>query len=371
MATTLSTQLPTRSEKSPGRLRIRRARSLDEVDAWEDAWRAMRTEVAYPLSQFSWTRACLSTFSDDGVPHLVAAARRQRLVALAPLVNKRHNGVCRLFLAGVSQLYEPMDFAWTENKALARLARSLVRSGTPLVLERIAADSPTVHLLKRAYRGRAIVITRPQATCPYIALDESWFEPDARLNSGRRSDLRRARRKAEQMGQVTTEIHTPDLDELPELLDTAFEVEARSWKGEAGTALNHDAQRAVFYRQYAEAACIEGILRICFLRIGDRVAAMQLAVEHGDGFWLLKVGYDAHFAQCSPGMLLMRDTIRYAAEAGLRSYEFLGRAETWTEVWTQTEHPYVSLRVYPLGVRGLTALAADGVVALYRRWRKK
>ncbi len=167
---------------------------------------------------------------------------------------------------------------------------------------------------------------------------------------------------------MTTEIHTPDLDDLAALVDTAFAVEANSWKGETGTALAHDALRAVFYRQYFEEACTEGILRICFLRIGDRVAAMQLAVEQGGGFWLLKVGYDARFAGCSPGILLMRDTIRYAAEAGLKRYEFLGRAEAWTRVWTSTERPCVSLRVYPVGIRGLAALASD-VVARLRQSR--
>ena len=98
---------------------------------------------------------------------------------------------------------------------------------------------------------------------------------------------------------------------------------------------------------------------------------MQLAVEQGGGFYLLKVGYDAQFAGCSPGLLLMRDTIRYAVEAGLTSYEFLGRAEAWTRMWTTTEHANVSLRVYPLGVRGLSALAIDVAVALYKRWRQK
>jgi hypothetical protein len=66
----------------------------------------------------------------------------------------------------------------------------------------------------------------------------------------------------------------------------------------------------------------------------------------------------------------MRDTIRYAAEAGVKSYEFLGRAESWTRVWTETEHAYVSLRVYPLGARGLAALTADAVATTYHRWRK-
>jgi CelD/BcsL family acetyltransferase involved in cellulose biosynthesis len=96
---------------------------------------------------------------------------------------------------------------------------------------------------------------------------------------------------------------------------------------------------------------------------------MQLALEQGRGFWLLKVGYDQRFAPCSPGQLLLRDTIRYAVEAGLESFEFLGGAESWTEVWTKAEHQYVSVRVYPLGVRGMAALAADAAATAYQRWR--
>ena len=39
-------------------------------------------------------------------------------------------------------------------------------------------------------------------------------------------------------------------------------IEANSWKGDAGTALAHDRQRAEFFRHYAHAAAREGILRI-------------------------------------------------------------------------------------------------------------
>ncbi len=371
MATALSTQLTGTSDATSGTLLFRRANSLDEIDALEEPWREMGRQVGYPLAQFSWTRTCASAFACETTPHVLAGLRQNKLVALAPLESKRLHGIRRLLLIGVSELFEPMDLAWTDERALERIIAALARSGSPLFLQRLPADSLSLQELKRVYRRRAIVITRPQPACPFIALDESWLEPEQHLNSGRRGDLRRARRKAERLGAVTTQIRTPDLDELPELLDTAFEVEGNSWKGGAGTALVHDVHRAVFYRQFSEAACVEGILRICFLRIGDRVAAMQLALEQGGGFWLLKVGYDQRFAQCSPGQLLLRDTIRYAVEAGLESYEFLGSAESWTEVWTKTKHPYVSVRVYPLGLRGMAALAADAAVTAYRRWRKK
>jgi hypothetical protein len=59
----------------------------------------------------------------------------------------------------------------------------------------------------------------------------------------------------------------------------------------------------------------------------------------------------------------MRETIHYAAAAGLRTYEFLGRAESWTTVWTSQERSTVTVRVFPFTPRGLAALSADALAA--------
>lgn len=346
------------------------AYTLDEVDALDDAWRQLEPHTASPLGHFNWVRAALRAFEENTQPHIVAVSHEGRLRALAPLVSIRVRGIRRLKLAGVRELHEPADLLWDDAAALRRLVVSIARRGAPLALDRIPVDSAAIGELRRCYRWRAIVLTRPRQSCPYIELDESWVEPESHLNAGRRSDLRRARRRAEQLGPVTTEIHTPSLKELSYLVDTALAVEARSWKGETGTALIHDPHRAAFYRRYFEAACVDGTLRICFLRIGDHVAASQVAVEESGGFWLLKVGYDQRFAASSPGMLLLRETIRYAAEAGLKTYEFLGTAESWTRAWTTTERQCISLRVYPLGLRGMSALAVDLAAGGYKKWKK-
>ncbi len=263
-----------------------------------------------------------------------------------------------------------MDLVAHDNESLAALAKALARLNEPLLLERLPANSPAIEELKNACRGRALVVERPSANCPYITLDASWIEAEKHLNSGRRSDLRRAARKAEQLGEVTNEIIQPLAGEVDRLFDEAVAIEARSWKGDAGTALAHDPRRAAFYRQYAHAACAAGVLRMCFLRIAGRGIAMQMAVQQGGAFWLLKVGYDAEFSACSPGLLLMRETIGHAAKAGLASYEFLGRAESWTKVWTDQERQTVGLRIYPFGLGGLAALTVDAAAALTARWRK-
>jgi CelD/BcsL family acetyltransferase involved in cellulose biosynthesis len=105
------------------------------------------------------------------------------------------------------------------------------------------------------------------------------------------------------------------------------------------------------------------------LRIDGRAAAVQLAVETADGFWLLKLGYDERFARCSPGSLLLRETIRYAATRGLRSYEFLGSAESWIRPWTETARPCVRLDAYPFERSGVGMLATDAAAAAGRRLR--
>ncbi len=221
-------------------------------------------------------------------------------------------------------------------------------------------------------------MTRPQRPSPYIALDESWLTPDHRLALAARDELAQARHVAEQFGPVSTEIHTPDLRELAELLDTAIDVESRTAApaakdlgflasvriGGATVPLARDPQQMVFYRQYARAACIDGTLRICFLRLGDAVAAMQLAVEQADAFWLLRSGFDARFADAAPSQLLTHETIRYAAEAGLQSYEFGNVVDQWTGSWTTTGHDCVSLRTYPFGFRGVAAVAMDHFAGL-------
>lgn len=121
------------------------------------------------------------------------------------------------------------------------------------------------------------------------------------------------------------------------------------------------------YRENAAAACDQGILRLCFLRIGGNTAAVQLAIEYNERIWILKIGYREQYARCSPGNLVTMHTIRYAAESRLRSYEFLGTVEPWTRVWTVQERPCISVRAYPMGLLGASVLIKD---TLKSAWKK-
>jgi CelD/BcsL family acetyltransferase involved in cellulose biosynthesis len=351
-----SAQQPTSSAAA-----IRIIQGLDSLDGLAHAWDLLATQSGSPMQGYAWYRACAATFATDWKSYVVTVGSQPHITAIAPLV-RRQNGRGRLELLG-DELGEPVDFVFAERSALIPLAEALAQSGLPLLLKRVPADSPLVAALRSACRWRGVVVSLPAIGSPWIALDAGWTSPESRVTSSMRSHLKRARRLAEKIGPVTCEVLSPTPDELVPLLEEAFRVEAAGWKGRLGSALACDTARGVFFRRYAALAAQKGILRLCFLRIGGQAAAMQFAVEDGHRFWLLKIGYDESFARCSPGSLLTQETVRYAAGRGLRSYEFLGIVEPWTQRWTRLVRPYVSVRVYPAGGKGMAVLATDVIVA--------
>ena len=332
-------------------------RGLSGLDRLRPIWDAIPAPWASPMQSIDWVRTWAEVygFADD-LEILVAGQDPD--VAIAPLFRSRRDGQ-RLEFVGPDELGEAMDFLGSDPACVAGLAAALARSRLPLRFWRVPADSPVVEALRDVYRWRGIIHIQPTAGCPSLPLDETWADPERHLDARRRSNIRRARRIAEAMGSVTCEVLSPHTAEVGRLLEEAYAVEASGWKGRRGSALAQEVLAGEFFRRYAAAASERGTLRLCLLRINGRAAAMKLGALAGNRFWLLKTGYSEAFERCSPGALLMLETIRYAAQSGLRSYEFLGADEPWVRHWTQYQRPCVSIRAYPFSARGAAALARD------------
>ena len=343
-------------------LNIVAAKNLKLLDDVAEKWGEVASSVPSPMLDYSWARACLETLYKEDEFHLVRTESQSGLSAIAPLI-KRRNGLPRLILIGSDELFEPMDLFYADLSSLDRLATALVEIGLPIDLFPLPASSPAIESIKRAYRGRGVVLCRAADTSPVIRIDGSGRDPEQYLNAGRRSDLRRMRRRAEKLGTVTTEICVPRRDEVDALLDEAFSVELKSWKGRAGTALASDARLGDFFRRYAAAATEAGLLRIFLLRIAGKAAAMQIAVERNGTLWLLKMGHDEVFRKCAPGQLLMLDVLRNAVVRGLSSIE-LGTTDEWSRAWTKETREYVSVRAYPANAIGAAVFAVDAARSL-------
>jgi CelD/BcsL family acetyltransferase involved in cellulose biosynthesis len=339
--------------------RVRLIHEIRKLEELAEDWQALADDSA-PMQQFIWSRVAAEVFDARARLNVLAVAQGDRLRAIAPLV-LRGRILPRWELIGAAELSEPSDLIYRDQEGLCELLAVLARRAVPLYIPRVFADSRLIEAIRGAYRRRGMVIVRPAPGCPRIPLDDSWREPERKVSPTRRSDLRRRGRIAESIGPVQYETVVPEANQLPALLEEAYRVEESSWKGREGSALAQDRSLGVFFRKYAGAARDKGILRLYFMRIGGRAVAMQIAVECGDSFWGLKIGYDEQFKRCAPGLLLTLHTLRDAAARGLRSYEFLGAASPWTYEWTKEVRPCVSVRAYPARPTAMLRLAVDGL----------
>jgi CelD/BcsL family acetyltransferase involved in cellulose biosynthesis len=320
-----------------------------------------------PMQTRPWVVACAQSFVQNDKLNVILIADAGGVAAVAPLVRRTSFPAINELL-GVRELSEPSDFIFRDETALAALTDVLSRESIPLLVHRMPAASPSLAALRTGFRGKGIVVSRPGNNCPHLALGTGGKGVDHLLSSRLRSDLRRAQRKAESHGKVSYEIHAPRTAQqfLP-LYEQALQVEAAGWKGRGGSAVAKNELQRGFFSRYGVLASEEGILRLAFMRIDGTLAAMQYAVQWNEAFWLLKIGYDEDFSRLSPGMLLIQHTLQYACSEGLRSYEFLGSAETWTQRWTTAEKTTVRIAVYPFGPAGMCTLGRD----LFRSLRRK
>lgn len=329
-----------------------------------------------PMKGEMWIRACYDTLYGAGDAVLIETRG-----AVAPLA-RRGRVLPILVLAGAEELFESSEPAAVDAEAARGLAEAILERRRPVRFGHVPADGVFAPAFIAAARGpgskrgpkrgpkRGIVFAEPAGGSPVLKVPQGT-DPLTLLSSRRRSDLRRMRRRAEEIGPVAVEMRTPAPEEVAGLLDRAFAIEASGWKGRRHTAVTQNPVQTRFFYRYFTLAAAAGQCRIAFLTIGGETAAMQVMIEDDRALWLFKIGYDEHFARVSPGTLLFTEVIRQAAAEGLDRVEFLGQDTPWTALWETTLKRNIKLRYYPRTALGLATLARDGAMVTARRtWRR-
>ncbi|WP_137700411.1 GNAT family N-acetyltransferase [Marimonas lutisalis] len=311
------------------------------------------------MQTYDWIQTATEVYGQDGQNETVIVGDISAPRAIAVFCR---NGVMRgLRLAGAMDIGESVEALYADDTAKDDLARGIVRLGFAVDLGHYPTSGDFSQRLSKAGKGRGLTLVRklPQQAMPSLSLDEKWKTPLDQCSRSRRQQYRRKWRKAEAIGPVALEILTPSETEMEPIFDRIVAVEAKSWKGRAGTALLHDEKQAAFFRSFGRKMAAKGRLRLCFLTIGGQDAAMTFATVWDNRFWAIKVGYDENFAPISPGEALLVELIRYSAENDYSSFEFCGKDAPWTRAWAEDATEIEALRFYPLTVFGLGRLALD------------
>ncbi|WKZ32623.1 MAG: GNAT family N-acetyltransferase [Thermodesulfobacteriota bacterium] len=326
--------------------------------AISEEWDSLAARYKSPLASHDWALSCAEAFHDLMPTRVLLVRNSGKAAAIAPL--GLTGGVLkRLEFLGSPFLSEPGALLLDENESTrSAIFKALSDTGYPALLRRLPA-SEALEAFREKYTAGCVCIKSSAPPAPFAAVGKDWYGFHGGLSPKRRYDLRRAKKRAEEHGRVSANIYCPEPSGLDRELEKVFRVEAAGWKGRNGSSMLHNKRLGSFFRAYSGRACGAGILRVCTLDIGGHTAAAQLAIESGESFWVLKIGYDENWARCSPGIQLTYECMKYAFMRNLVSYEFLGTIEPWLKPFASGRREHINVSIYPRSLPGILALGKD------------
>lgn len=322
-----------------------------------------------PWQSFSWVEAAATAGGQDQSLRVITVRRNGRLTAIAPLALKHFNqpfSPVQLEFLGGEDLKEPNGFVSLDPTSLELLIDTILLDCVyPIRLYRMPSDLDNIHSIIAKFKKSRWISPVMSMPYPYLELATNP------IRKSLREDLKRARRKAEACGEVRAEMIVPATeDELQKCIESAFQIEGSGWKGKNHTAIISKDYKRKFFERYAFSAWKDGTLRLSFLKIDGALVAEQYAIESAKSYWLLNIGYDEAYRHCSPGSLLLEESIKCAARNGLLRYNFLGRVEPWTSRWTKTTQDCLALAAYRLNPYGMKAVCSDVCFLIAKRIRE-
>jgi CelD/BcsL family acetyltransferase involved in cellulose biosynthesis len=321
-----------------------------------------------PWKSYNWIEAAALAYSQNHLWRIITTRSNGRLTGIAPLVLKPSNQALKprqLHILGGEELKEPNQLIACDNQSLNALIDEMASEPVyPIRLSRISNDKKSIALLYEKFLKKGWFIKMMSLPYPYIDL------PGSKIKKSLKNDLRRARKKAQTLGQLGVDFsEIKDAKQLSSILNTAFSIEASGWKGGNHTAILSDQMRKHFFETYARSSLRDDIFRISFLLIDSKPVAVQYAVEAMKAYWLLNIGYDESVRSCSPGNLLLDASIKDSLNRGLLRYNLLGKEEPWTRRWTKTTQDCVVFAAYRSNFVGAKAMLSDAFWLINKRWR--
>lgn len=313
-----------------------------------------RAGIDHPFLTYDWAKSFWEAFGSGRQLRILVVREGAEVVAIAPLmlVEERVSGVRLRLLCSLGNVHTPrfgFIVAKERDDAYGAIWRALLeRQGEwdALRFIQLPAGCPTLERIAQLAREDGFLVGLwPSAASPYVRIQGSFDAYLAALPRQHRANLRNRRKRLAALGTVAR--HVVASGELAPALEEAFAIEAASWKGRAGTAIQRHPQARVFYHALAARTAQRGWLRLNFLSVGERRIAFDYSLCYARRFYLLKTGYDPAFAPYSPYNLLCALNLGECFEQRLLEHDFLGDSMPWKERWAREARSHYWLFVLP------------------------
>lgn len=245
---------------------------------------------------------------------LIAIAVRdssQRLVAGLPLLVSRSAGIYTLLQSVNHHWWLTNSFLVDSVPNVQPAVDAIVQSLEELRpnnvwLDWIPLDQPHWRCMTETLRRRGwAVVAKKRFEVGLTRLFSNWAAFEASLSRNTRKRVRSQWKRIHEAGQVEFEVFSGGTsEETAAVLETACQIEMRSWKGKQRSAIVTCPEAMTLYRIAADSLNRVGCLRVFFLKLDGQPIAFDFGHYNQNCYRALKVSFDERFASLSPGHVL-------------------------------------------------------------------
>lgn len=197
-------------------------------------------------------------------------------------------------------------------------------------LDEDGANAAALHELCRRQERGLRILHRHQRALLHSELSSDAYQ-ERHISAKRRKEMRRQRKRLEELGQVRSRLLT-DPAELDQWCDDFLAIEQSGWKGAQGTALACNQEDTEFFRECVARAFTAGALKFHRLDFKDWPIAMLINFHVGEGSFAFKTAFDETMARFSPGVLIEIENLRLILDAP---------GTVWVDSCAAPNHPMI------------------------------
>ena len=229
-------------------------------------------------------------------------------------------------------------------------------------------EDQEIALLKAyAQRRGAVFRQRFAHMVPYLNLKQSWPDFLNTKSQKFRKNLKTARKKLEQRGQVELR-HYRGLEGVQEGFAAFLHIHERSWKKDKQIEQSKSPEYNAFFKEWLLDMATRDQATVLVLHCGKDPVAATIALTEGDVYYSAQIVHDNRYAACSPGTLLESLELEHLmGEGRYARYEFLGSFLNNKMRWAQEATSTALVEVIQPSLRALAIDAYDATFEPYIR----
>jgi len=290
------------------------------ADAWDDAAR----QDPDPFLRHAWVASWWDAYAAARDVRIAVVWDGEQLVAALPLVLDDDRAVSFSF----QEMAPWRPLARAAAGVATVVGAALALPAAEVTMHSALVDDPHVALMARqaVHKLRPVRRTDPNR---FLAVETTgrWEDYRARMKSRWGSIERKTRKMARDHDAQLRYVEPPD--DLEATLEAGYALEAKGWKGRAGSAMLDQPEQAEFVRLLARAFAESGDVRVSEIVLDGTLVAWDLAILHRGRLHSLKTAYDEEASTLSPGLVLRRAIVERCFDLGLEGHELLGPDMEW------------------------------------------